>query len=65
MCDILGKLRLGECDEEVTKVLNELLQERDLDSVELDRTVVMCSTRKGCEEINDAYIERVEDIAVA
>ena len=57
LCDILGKLRLGECDEEVTKVLNERLQEQDLDSVELDRTVVICSTRKECEEINDACIE--------
>ena len=51
---------MGQCDEEVTEVLKQRLQKRDVSSIQLDRTVVICSTREECEEINDDCIRRVE-----
>ena len=48
-CSILSKIRIGVCDEEVTK-----------ENIELERTMVICNTRKECEEINSACIENLE-----
>ena len=60
LCSVLGKVRLGVCDQEVTEVLESRLRERNVSKIELDRTVVICSTRKECEEINTSCIELVE-----
>ena len=60
LCSILSKIRMGVCDEEVTRVLESRLQPRDISGIELERTVVICSTRKECEEINSACIDALE-----
>lgn len=60
LCNMLSKVRIGVCDEEVTKVLESRLQPRNVSDIELDKTVVICSTREECEEINSACIELVE-----
>ena len=60
LCNMLSKVRLGVCDREVTEVLKTRLKERNISEIELDRTVVICSTRKECEEINTSCIELVE-----
>ena len=59
LCRVLSKVRLGVCDEEVTEVLKSRFQPKNIHDIELDKTVVICSTRKECEEINSACIERV------
>ena len=51
---------MGECDQEVNKVLRDRVKPRDVESLELDRTVVICSTRSECEEINDLCIKRMD-----
>ena len=60
LCSMLSKVRLGVCDQEVTEALESRLRERNVSEIELDRTVVICSTRKECEEINTSCIELVE-----
>ena len=60
LCNILGKIRMGDCDEEVTSVLKSRVRPKDVSDIELQRTVVICSTRKECEELNSACIDRVE-----
>ena len=60
LCSILAKIRLGICDEEVTTVLESKLRPRPLSDIDLQRTVVICSTRKECDEINDDCIDMVE-----
>ena len=64
LCRVLSKVRLGVCDEEVTEVLKSRLQPKNIHDIELDKTVVICSTRKECEEINSACIERVAGSSV-
>ena len=60
LCSILSKIRMGVCDDEVIKVLESRLQPKNISDMELDRTVVICSTRKECETINNACIDMVE-----
>ena len=48
------------CDKEVTNVLSGLVKPPDVDSIELDRTVVICSTRNECDEVNDLCINRID-----
>jgi hypothetical protein len=57
--NVLTKVRMGICDEEVIDVLNNLVQPPDIDNIELDRTVVICSTRRECSNINDECIKNV------
>ena len=57
--NVLSKVRMGVCDEEVVDVLSNLLQPPDVDNIELDRTVVICSTRRECDDINDECIKKV------
>jgi hypothetical protein len=33
LCNVLAKLRAGQCDEEVTEVLKQCLQERDVSNI--------------------------------
>ena len=56
---VLSKVRLGVCDKEVLDVLQTRLQSRDLASVDLERTVVICSTVAECNEINAQCLERL------
>ena len=46
----MTKVRMGICDEEVIDVLSNLVQPPDVDNIELDKTVVICSTRKECSD---------------
>ena len=55
----MTKVRMGICDEEVIDVLSNLVQPPDVHNIELDRTVVICSTRKECSDINDECIKNV------
>ena len=57
---VLNKVRMGVCDQQVTDVLTSVLQPANVDSLELDRTVVICSTRKECNEVNDMCINRMD-----
>ena len=59
LSSILSKVRLGVCDEEVTTVLKSRLQEKNVSDMDLGRTVVICSTRRECEDINDECIAMV------
>ena len=58
LTSVLTKVRIGVCDKEVTDVLRGLVQPRDLDNIQLDRTVVICSTRQECDEVNDHCINK-------
>ena len=60
LTSILTKVRMGVCDQEVTDVLRSIVQPRDMDNIQLDRTVVICSTRKECDEVNDLCINRID-----
>ena len=60
LTSVLTKVRMGVCDQEVTDVLRSILQPRDMDNIQLDRTVVICSTRKECDEVNDLCISRID-----
>ena len=50
--NVLAKVRMGNSDEEVVDVLSNLVQPPDVGKIELDRTVVICSTRKECADIS-------------
>ena len=54
LSSILSKVRLGICDKEVLDMLQTHLQSRDLASVDLERTVVICSTVAEC---NDSVLQ--------
>ena len=62
---ILSKVRLGVCNKEVLDVLQTRLQPRDLVSVDLERTVVICSTVAECNEINAQCLERLQGNAIS
>ena len=50
---------MGICDKEVIQVLKRRLQPRNINDIELDRTVVICSTRAEYDEINEECLERL------
>ena len=56
--NVLAKVRMDICDEEVVDVLSNLVQP-DVNNIELDRTIVICSTRRECTDINDECIKNV------
>ena len=60
LSSVLSKVRMSVCDKEVTDVLSGLVKPPDVDSIELDRTVVICSTRNECDEANDLCINRID-----
>ena len=60
LTSVLTKIRMGVCDEEVTDVLRDLVQPQDVYIIQLDRTVVICSTRNECDEVNDLCINRID-----
>ena len=61
---VLLKVRMGVCDEEVIQVLQSCVQPRNINDIELDRTVVICSTRAECDEINEECLERLDGNSV-
>ena len=60
LSSVLTKVRMGVCDKEVTNVLSGLVKPPNVDSIELDRTVVICSTRNECDEVNNLCIDRID-----
>jgi hypothetical protein len=56
--NVLTKVRMGICDE-VIDVLSNLVQPPDVHTIELDRTVIICSTRRECSDINDECIKNI------
>ena len=60
LTSVLTKVRMGVCDKEVTDVLRGLVQPLNVDNIQLDRTVVICSTRDECDKINDLCINRID-----
>ena len=60
LSSVLLKVRMGICDKEVTQVLKSRLQPRNINDIQLDRTVVICSTRAECDEINEECLQRVD-----
>ena len=60
LTSVLTKVRMGVCDKEVTDVLEGLVQPPDIDTVQLDRTIVICSTRNECDVVNDLCINRID-----
>ena len=57
---VLLKVRMGICDTEVIQVLKSRLQPRNINDIELNSTVVICSTRAECDEINEECLQRVD-----
>ena len=60
LSNVLSKVRVGVCNKEVTDVLGGLVKPPDIDSIQLDRTVVICSTRNECDKINNMCINRID-----
>ena len=60
LTSVLTKVRMGVCDQEVTDILRSIVQPRDMHNIQLDRTVVICSTRKECDEVNDLCINKID-----
>ena len=50
---------MGICDKEVIQVLKSRLQPRNINDIELDRTVVICSSCAECDDINEECLERL------
>ena len=48
------------CDTEVMEVLKSRVQPYNINDIELDRTVVICSTRAECDDINEECLERLD-----
>ena len=49
LTSILSKIRLGICEKEVLDVLQTCLQSCDIAAVDIDKTVVICSTVAECK----------------
>ena len=60
LSSVLLKVRMGVCDQEVLQVLQSRVQPRNIEDIQLDRTVVICSTRAECDKINEECLERVQ-----
>ena len=59
---LLTKVREGICDSNVSEILQTRLQKQDISSVDLDKTVIICSTRAECGQINDQCLERISGV---
>ena len=60
LTNILSQVRMGICNSETQDILSGLVQPKDCDKLELDKTIVICSTRKECADINDKCIHRLQ-----
>ena len=48
----LSKVRLGICDTEVVKTLSSRVQKNSIENVDIDKIVIICSTRQECSDVN-------------
>ena len=60
LSSVLLKVRMGVCDTEVKEVLKSRVQPCNINDIELDRTVVICSTCAECDDINEECLERLD-----
>ena len=60
LASILSKIRVGSFDEEVHTTLMSHVQVECVDSIDLNKTVVICSTRDECSDINAKCLKRVQ-----
>ena len=60
LSSMLLRVRRGECDEEVESTLKKCLRPKDIASVDLTKTVVICSKRKEVDEINGECLQRID-----
>ena len=56
---VLTKIREGTCDNHVSQVLQTRLHKQDMDTVDLDKTVIICATREECNKINNQCLEKI------
>ena len=56
---VLTKIREDICDSEVLKILKTRLQKPDVDSVDLDKTIIICSTRDECDKLNNLCLAKI------
>jgi hypothetical protein len=56
---VLTKIREGICDNDVSQLLKTRLHTQDIDTVDLDTTVIICATREECNKINNQCLEKV------
>ena len=56
----LAKVRMRTCDEEMNSTLLSRVSKEDWDTLDLNTTVVICSTCEECNEINEHSIRRVD-----
>ena len=61
---VLAKVRLGICDPDVESALSSRLKTEDIQQLDMDKTVVICSTRAECERINQQCLHKVEGCLV-
>ena len=55
----LLKIREGIVDDEVTSLLKSRLRSIQVSSIDLKRTVILCSRRKEVDEINEEYLKYI------
>ena len=60
LSSILLKIRNGICDEQVTSVLKGRLTHVDISSVDLNKTVIICSTRNEVDAINSECLKLID-----
>ncbi len=60
LASLLAKVRFGICDQQLDSTLHSHVSEENWDSFDLDTTVVICSRRDRCDEINNHCIKRLE-----
>ena len=58
---VLSMIRLAECGAEVDETRCNRLTEEKVDEINLDKTVVICSTRVECADVNEQRLEKSYD----
>ena len=56
---LLTKIREGTCDNHVSQILQTRLHKQDIDTVDLDKSVIICATREECNKINNQCLEKI------
>ena len=56
---VLTKVREGTCDSHVSEILQTRLQKQDINAVDVDKTVIICSTKAECDKLNDQCLDRI------
>lgn len=60
LTNILTQIRMGICNDDVKTTLATLVQSPDCNKLDLDKSVVICSTRRECSIINDRCINKIQ-----